>query len=58
MVVRFKKAIRVRLWGKDLSDFHKGEVTDVPIAIAGILLAQGYVEPVAVKTMPQLQRAS
>jgi uncharacterized membrane protein (UPF0182 family) len=58
MVVRFKESIRVRLWGRELSDFHKGEVTDVPIAVAGVLLAQGYVEPVAVQAVPQLQRAS
>lgn len=58
MTVRFKEAIRVRLWGRELSSFHKGEVTDVPVAVAGVLLAQGYVEPIPVQSVPQLKRAS
>jgi hypothetical protein len=46
MVIRFKESVRVRVWGKNMSSFRKGEVHAVPTAIAGVLLAQGYAEPV------------
>jgi hypothetical protein len=58
MVVRFKQSVRVRVWGRELSSFHKGEVHSVPTAIAGVLLAQGCVEPVPDDTAPELRRAS
>jgi len=58
MVVRFKETVRVRVWGRELSNFHKGEVHSVPTAIAGVLLAQGCVEPVADETARELRHAS
>jgi hypothetical protein len=58
MVVRFKQSVRVRVWGRELSNFHKGEVHSVPTAVAGVLLAQGCVEPVAEETAPELRHAS
>jgi hypothetical protein len=56
MVVRFKESVRVRIWGKELSNFRKGETYSVPTAVAGVLLAQGCVEPVPDQT--ELRRAS
>lgn len=47
MLVRFTESVRVRLWGKELHSFRKGEVHTVSIAVAGVLLAQRCVEPVA-----------
>jgi len=58
MVVRFKESVRVRVWGRELSSFHKGEVHTVPTAIAGVLLAQGCVEPVPDETARDFPRAS
>ena len=46
MVIRFKESVRVRVWGKEMSSFRKGEVYAVPTAVAGVLLAQGCAEPV------------
>ncbi len=46
MVVRFKESVRIRLWGKEFSSFRKGDVQAVPVSVAGVLLAQGCVEPV------------
>ena len=46
MVIRFKETVRVRVWGKEMSSFRKGEVHAVPTAVAGVLLAQGCAEPV------------
>jgi hypothetical protein len=46
MVVRFKESVRIRLWGKEFSSFRKGEIQAVPVSVAGVLLAQGCVEPV------------
>ena len=46
MVIRFKQNVRVRVWGKQLSSFRKGEVHAVPTVVAGVLLAQGCAEPV------------
>lgn len=57
MVIRFKESIRVRVWGRELSSFRKGEVHAVPTAVAGVLLAQGCAEPVADDT-PELSKAS
>ena len=45
MVIRFKESIRVRVWGRELSNFRKGEIHAVPTAVAGVLLAQGCAEP-------------
>ncbi len=47
MEIRFKESVKVRLWGKELHSFKKGEIHDVSIAIAGVLFAQGCAEPVA-----------
>jgi hypothetical protein len=47
MVIRFKESIRVRVWGRELSKFRKGEIYSVPTAVAGVLLAQGCAEPVS-----------
>jgi len=58
MVVRFKETIRVRVWGKELSNFRKGEIHSVPTAVAGVLLAQGCVEPVPDQSHTELRRAS
>ena len=46
MVIRFKESVRVRVWGKEMSNFRKGDVHAVPTAVAGVLLAQGCAEPV------------
>ena len=47
VLIRFKKSVRVRLWGRELHSFRKGEVHHVPIVIAPVLFAQGCAEPVA-----------
>jgi hypothetical protein len=46
MVIRFKESVRVRIWGRQMSCFRKGEIQEVPTVIAGVLLAQGVAEPV------------
>ena len=54
MVIRFTESVKVRLWGKELHSFKKGEIHNVSIAVAGVLLAQGCAEPVAKPpAMPQ-----
>ena len=58
MFVRFKESVRVRVWGRELSSFRKGEIHAVPTAVAGVLLAQGCAEPVADDSTPELRRAS
>jgi hypothetical protein len=58
MVIRFKESVRVRVWGRELSNFRKGEVHTVPTAVAGVLLAQGCAEPVPDSSTPELRRAS
>ena len=58
MVIRFKESVRVRVWGRELSNFRKGETHAVPTAVAGVLLAQGCAEPVSDDTTPELRRAS
>jgi hypothetical protein len=58
MVIRFKESVRVRVWGRELSNFRKGEVHAVPTAVAGVLLAQGCAEPVSDNTTPELRQAS
>ena len=57
MVIRFKESVRVRVWGRELSNFRKGEIHAVPTAVAGVLLAQGCAEPVA-DDAPELRKAS
>jgi hypothetical protein len=57
MVIRFKESIKVRVWGRELSSFRKGEIHAVPTAVAGVLLAQGCAEPVSDDT-PELRKAS
>lgn len=47
MLMRFKESVNVRLWGKELHSFKKGEVHNVSMAVVGVLLAQGFAEPVA-----------
>jgi hypothetical protein len=58
MVIRFKESVRVRVWGRELSNFRKGEVHTVPTAVAGVLLAQGCAEPVPDQIARDLRRAS
>jgi hypothetical protein len=58
MVVRFKESVRVRVWGKELSNFRKGQIYSVPTAVAGVLLAQGCVEPVSDEAYTELPHAS
>jgi hypothetical protein len=54
MLIRFKESVKVRLWGKELHSFKKGEVYNVSIAVAGVLFAQRCAEPVAAPpVMPQ-----
>ena len=54
MLIRFKESVKVRLWGKELHSFRKGEVHNVSVAVAGVLLAQKCAEPVATPpVMPQ-----
>jgi hypothetical protein len=58
MVIRFKESVRVRVWGKEMSSFRKGEIQAVPTAIAGVLLAQGCAEPVKSSTPEEIALAS
>jgi hypothetical protein len=58
MVIRFKESIKVRVWGRELSNFRKGEIHAVPTAVAGVLLAQGCAEPVSDEGTPELPKAS
>jgi hypothetical protein len=53
MVIRFKESVRVRIWGREMSNFRKGQIQDVPIAVAGVLFAQGCAEPVKDSTAPE-----
>jgi hypothetical protein len=54
VLIRFKKSVTVRLWGKELHSFKKGEVHEVSLAVVGVLLAQRCAEPVAQPpVMPQ-----
>jgi hypothetical protein len=46
VVIRFKESVRVRIWGRQMSRFRKGDIQEVPTVIAGVLLAQGVAEPV------------
>jgi hypothetical protein len=58
MVIKFKESVRVRVWGRELSSFRKGEIHTVPTAVAGVLLAQGCAEPVSDDSTPELRRVS
>jgi hypothetical protein len=58
MVIRFKQNVRVRVWGRTMSNFRKGEVHAVPTAVAGVLLAQGCAEPVEDSDVPEQVIAS
>lgn len=58
MVIRFKESVKVRVWGRELSNFRKGEIHAVPTAVAGVLLAQGCAEPVFDDSTPEFQKAS
>ena len=46
VLVRFTESVRVRLWGRQIHSFRKGEVHRVSMAIAAVLLAQGCAKPV------------
>ena len=46
MLIRFTESVRVRLWGRALQSFRKGEIHRVPIVLAGVLFAQRCAEPV------------
>lgn len=54
MVIRFKESVRVRVWGKEMSSFRKGDIRAVPTVVAGVLLAQGCAEPVDEKSTPDV----
>jgi len=58
MVIRFKESVKVRVWGRELRNFRKGEIHAVPTAVAGVLLAQGCAEPVSDDETPELRKAS
>jgi hypothetical protein len=47
VLIRFTESVKVRLWGKELHSFKKGEIHNVPMAVVPVLLAQGFAEPVA-----------
>jgi hypothetical protein len=47
VLMRFNESVKVRLWGKELHSFKKGEIHNVSVAVGGVLLAQGFAEPVA-----------
>jgi hypothetical protein len=54
VLIRFKESVKVRLGGKELHSFKKGEIHNVSIAVVAVLLAQGFAEPVArPPAMPQ-----
>jgi hypothetical protein len=55
MVIRFKESVRVRVWGREMSSFRKGEVHAVPTVVAGVLLAQGCAEPVGEDATPDVR---
>jgi len=46
VLIRFTESVRVRLWGKELHHFRRGEIHRVATAVAGVLLAQRCAEPV------------
>lgn len=46
MLIRFTESVGVRLWGKALHNFRKGEVHRVSMAVAAVLFAQRCAEPV------------
>ena len=58
MVIRFKESVKVRVWGRELRNFRKGEIHAVPTAVAGVLLAQGCAEPVSDDEALELRKAS
>ena len=47
MLIRFNESVKVKLWGRELHSFKKGEIHNVSIAVVSVLLAQGFAEPVA-----------
>jgi len=55
VLVRFTESVGVRLWGKALHSFRKGEVHRVSMAVAAVLFAQRCAEPVG--EPPALPRA-
>ena len=58
MLIRFNESVRVRLWGRELHSFRKGEVHHVPIAVAAVLFAQRCAEPVdQPPSVPHVQAA-
>ena len=58
MLIRFNESVRVRLWGRELHNFGKGEVHHVPMAVAAVLFAQRLAEPVAhPPALPRVQAA-
>jgi hypothetical protein len=58
VLVRFRESVGVRLWGRELHSFRKGEVHEVSMAIAAVLLAQGCAElVVSPPAVPQARAA-
>lgn len=47
MLVRVVRSVNVRMWGKAVHSFRRGEVHRVPMAIAAVLFAQRFAEPLA-----------
>ena len=57
MLIRFTESVGVRLWGRALHSFRKGEIHRVPIAVAGVLFAQHCAEPIPdPQALPQKAR--
>jgi hypothetical protein len=58
VLVRFTESVGVRLWGKELHSFRKGEVHPVSTVVAAVLFAQRCAEPVtAPPALPRAQAA-
>jgi hypothetical protein len=45
VLIQFNRSVRVVLWGRELQNARAGEVYDVPLAVAAILMAQGCGQP-------------
>lgn len=58
MLVRFVESVNVRLWGRELHSFRKGEVHRVSMAIAAVLFAQRCAEPVGDPPAMPIARAA
>jgi hypothetical protein len=50
VVIRIARLARVTLWGANLQILRPGEVYDVPPAVAGVLIAEGWAEETVTPT--------